>query len=204
MNPMKKFKIACVLLLGITMACKSQTGEVPNSDAQIRAALYAAPESMADEATVLGFDSNNEVVKLREGTNSLICVSDDPQRDGFNAVCYHKDVEPFMARGRQLRAEGKGRAEVIETRGAEIADGTLQAPPKGATLNIFYGPSDIHNPETGEVTGGNLRWVVYMPFETAETTGLPLKPPFPGAPWLMEPGTHRAHIMITPPVDENE
>ncbi|MEC7905826.1 MAG: hypothetical protein VYC82_01235 [Verrucomicrobiota bacterium] len=31
------------------------------------------------------------------------------------------------------------------------------------------------------------------------TTALPPAPAGPGAPWIMDAGTHRAHIMITPP-----
>jgi len=42
--------------------------------------------------------------------------------------------------------------------------------------------------------------VVYIPWATAASTGLPIKPAAPGMPWIMDPGTHRAHIMITPPV----
>jgi hypothetical protein len=42
-----------------------------------------------------------------------------------------------------------------------------------------------------------LRWVIYVPFATAETTGLSTKPVENG-PWLMDPGTPGAHIMITP------
>jgi len=44
-----------------------------------------------------------------------------------------------------------------------------------------------------------LRYVIYIPFATAESTGLPLAPSAPGMPWIMDPGTHRAHIMINPP-----
>ena len=33
---------------------------------------------------------------------------------------------------------------------------------------------------------------------TAETTGLPTKPHVKGMPWIMDPGTHRAHIMVGP------
>jgi hypothetical protein len=40
--------------------------------------------------------------------------------------------------------------------------------------------------------------VIYLPFATAESTGLSLKAS-PGAPWLMYPGTAGAHIMINPP-----
>ena len=57
----------------------------------------------------------------------------------------------------------------------------------------------IFDPETGEVTKGYLRYVIYIPFATPESTGLPLAPSEPGMPWIMDPGTHRAHIMINPP-----
>src|SRR5690606_40281405 len=59
-------------------------------------------------------------------------------------------------------------------------------------------PREGFNTETGEVTNGYLRYVVYIPYATAESTGLPLKPDVPGMPWIMDPGTHRAHIMINP------
>jgi hypothetical protein len=45
---------------------------------------------------------------------------------------------------------------------------------------------------------GTLRYVIYIPFATSESTGLPLKPEIPGGPWLMDAGTHRAHIMLNP------
>jgi len=40
-----------------------------------------------------------------------------------------------------------------------------------------------------------------MPFATAESTGLPERPVEPHHPWIMNPGTHRAHIMISPLVE---
>ena len=49
----------------------------------------------------------------------------------------------------------------------------------------------------GQVTNPYLRWVVYTPYATPESTGLSTAPG-PG-PWLMYPGTPGAHIMISPP-----
>jgi hypothetical protein len=43
------------------------------------------------------------------------------------------------------------------------------------------------------------RYVVYIPYATPDTTGIPLAPATPGGPWIMDAGTHRAHIMINPP-----
>ena len=45
---------------------------------------------------------------------------------------------------------------------------------------------------------GQYRYVIYTPFATTESTGLPSKPHAKGMPWLMDPGTYSAHIMVGP------
>ncbi|MEQ9567171.1 MAG: hypothetical protein RLN85_15385, partial [Pseudomonadales bacterium] len=105
-------------------------------------------------------------------------------------------------RGRELKKEGKSFKEKIDSREAEVKAGQWEMP-ANTSLFVLYGPDEVFNAETGEVTGANLRSVVYIPFATSESTGLPLKPAAPGMPWIMDPGTHRAHIMITPPTKEN-
>jgi len=37
-----------------------------------------------------------------------------------------------------------------------------------------------------------------MPWATSESSGLPKVPTAPNHPWIMNPGTNRAHIMISP------
>jgi hypothetical protein len=129
----------------------------------------------------------------------MICVADDPKKKGFNASCYHKDLEPFMARGRQLQKQGKSAKEIFDMREAEVKSGRLKMPKQPSSLFVLSAPDDRYDPATGEVKEGNYRYVVYIPYATAESTGLPLRPEAPGMPWIMDPGTHRAHIMITPP-----
>jgi hypothetical protein len=172
--------------------------QFPTKEAQIKSAILSAPEDLREGAKVYGFNAEGQLITLREGSNEMICLADDPNKDGFNSACYHKDLEPFMVRGRELRAEGKTMKEIFDTREAEVKAGKLTMP-ENTTLHIYYGSADILNLETGEVNGGNYRAVFYIPFATAESTGLPLKPEVAGGPWLMDPGTHRAHIMITPP-----
>ncbi len=169
-----------------------------SSEVQIKNALLAAPEEQREGAKVYGFNEENQLVVLREGTGDLICISDNPSEEGVNIACYHKSLEPFMARGRELRAAGKGRMEIFNMREEEVKAGKLYMPESPTTLHILYGPKETLNTETGEITGAKLRWVIYIPFATAESTGLPLSPSGPGYPWLMDPGTHRAHIMVTP------
>ncbi|HLT80360.1 MAG TPA: hypothetical protein VKZ86_04980 [Cyclobacteriaceae bacterium] len=172
--------------------------QTPNPSIRIKSAVLAAPEGLREGATVLGVDANGDVVVLRKGTNEMICLADDPKKDGLNVSCYHRDLEPFMARGRALQKEGKSFQEIFDIREAEVKAGKLSMPESPTTLFVFTAPREGFNTETGEVTNGYLRYVVYIPYATAESTGLPLKPDVPGMPWIMDPGTHRAHIMINP------
>ncbi len=186
------------LLIISFLICTSAIGQVNKKD-QINAALQAAPEGVRDGAHVYGFDKDGKFITLRKGTNNFIVRADDPNKDGFEIVCYPKDVEPFMARGRELKAEGKNRGEIFAIREKEMENGTLQKPGYGSTLQIYRGKDARYNPETGKVEGGSFRYVIYTPLATAKTTGLPERPNAAGHPWVMFPGLYRAHIMITPP-----
>lgn len=86
-----------ILLLVIVHASIAQ---IPSVEVQIKTAVLAAPEDKRDGAMVYGYNSKGEFVVLRKGTNELVCLTDDPNSPGFNVSCYHKDLEPFMARGR--------------------------------------------------------------------------------------------------------
>lgn len=176
----------------------SAYAQIPDENTQIKSASLAAPEEMRAGVTVLGFNSKGQLVTLNEGTNDLICLADDPNRKGFNAACYHKDLEPFMARGRALKAEGKSPKEIFDIREAEVKSGKLKMPSQPTTLHILYGPNGSYDEATGQMTETKYRYVIYIPYATPESSGLPTKPRAPGEPWLMDPGTHRAHIMVTP------
>ncbi|MEM1002375.1 MAG: hypothetical protein AAGH46_06985 [Bacteroidota bacterium] len=170
---------------------------IDTDEALVATALMAAPEVSRDSATVIGYNTKGEFVTFREGTNEFIVLVDDSGKDGFSAACYHKDLEPFMARGRELRADGKSRDEIFTIRGAEMASGDLSIP-TGTTLHIYYGPETNYDSKTNKVDQAILRYVVYLPYATAASTGLPEQPIAANHPWIMNPGTHRAHIMISP------
>lgn len=171
---------------------------IDNDEALIATALMAAPKESREGCKVIGYNMAGEFVTLREGNNEFIVLADDPNRDGFSAAAYHKDLEPFMARGRELKAEGKSRQEIFDIREEEIRSGKLQMGPPGSTLHIYFGPNAQYDPATFYVDGAIYRYVVYIPFATSETTGLPEEPISNNHPWIMDPGTHKAHIMISP------
>lgn len=149
----------------------------------------------------MGYNQKGELVTLRKGTNELICLADDPKQKGFSVSCYHQDLEPFMARGRELRKAGVSSDQIFETREKEAKSGKLKMPKQPTSLFVYSAAEEDMDTKTGEVKNGYLRYVVYIPWATAESTGLPLKPDAGASamPWIMYPGTHGAHIMINPP-----
>jgi hypothetical protein len=184
-----------ILVAGFAQSAATPSIPIPPPAAQIAAAVQAAPEDRREGAMVLGYDAAGAFVTLRPGTNDLVCLGDDPKAEGLNVACYHKDLEPFMARGRELLAQGIKSKEREETRWKEIESGAIAMPRAPRTLHVLTGSG--FDPATGVIADAYVRWVIYTPFATPETTGLPLRP-VEGGPWLMFPGTPTAHIMISP------
>lgn len=181
------------------LACFTLSMLMAQQDGVITLALKAAPEELREGAAVYRIKNKHELVVIRQGKNDLVCLADDPEQKGLNVSCYHKDLEPFMTRGRILRTEGKSFQEVFDIREKEVKEGKLKMPEQPSSLYVYTANEGDFDPATGEVKNGYLRYVIYIPYATAETTGLPLTPSAPGMPWIMDPGTHRAHIMINPP-----
>lgn len=168
--------------------CGDASAQVKPADAQIAEAVRAAPETMREGAGVLGYAESGEIAILREGSNSLLCLADDPTDERFEVACYHRDLEPFMARGRDLVTQGMTGAERQQTRWAEIEAGELAMPRTPSALYVLAANSAEEE--------GQTRMVIYVPFATAEELGLPVSPG-DGRPWLMMPGRPSAHIMIS-------
>lgn len=196
---MKTSNFLLAFFIPFTVFAQEDNGKVLPTEVQIRTAVLAAPEDQRDAAMVYGYDESGKMVVLREGTSNLVCLADDPGAEGISVSCYSKKLEPFMARGRQLKEEGHGMMEIREQRKQEVESGSLQMPDAPSMLYVLSGSEENYDRETGELEDAHLRYVIYTPFATTESTGLPDKPHAPGMPWLMDPGTHRAHIMITPP-----
>ncbi len=195
---MKNLFLLSVLFVGVLSNAQEISVNVLPEAIQIKTAVLPAPEADKEDAMVYGYNKQGDFVLLREGKNNLICLADDPAKKGISVSCYSKKLEPFMNRGRELSAEGKDFNEKREIRGMEVAKGLLEMPKEPSMTYIYYGTDEGYNAETGELTDGQFRYVIYTPFATTESTGLPAKPHAKGMPWLMDPGTFRAHIMVGP------
>jgi hypothetical protein len=192
---MKFAALIVLLILGPgASAGNAQETTAPVAREQVRQAVLAAPPSLRDGATVLGYGgarrTDDPLTVLREGTNELICLADDPAADGFHVACYQRDLDPYMRLGRRLREQGLDRSQVMDARYAAVEDGTLTMPTRAALYSITSdaGPADLE--------GARRLAVVYVPGATIEETGLPGRPDG-DSPWLMLPGTPWAHIMIS-------
>ncbi|MES1220843.1 MAG: hypothetical protein ABUT20_35410 [Bacteroidota bacterium] len=171
---------------------------LPSAGIQIKSALLAAPLEKRDSATVYGYSADTQLIVLRKGTNEMICLADNPNDSGFSVACYVKELEPFMQRGRELRKQGIKDDSLFNEREKEVKAGTLQMPTQPAALYVYSAKDKDFDRATGEVKNGYLRYVIYIPYATVASTGLPEQPSADGMPWIMHPGTHGAHIMINP------
>ena len=185
------FMVSTVFLAWVAAAA-----DIPSKEVQIAGAILAAPPELRDGAAVIGFDPKGEQVTIRGGKNEMVCLAHDPSTPAFNVACYHKDLEPFMARGRELLKQKVTGPKRNEIRFKEVEEGKVPMPREPRTLYVLTGSS--YDPATGKIQDQYLRWVIYTPFATPQSTGLSTKAS-DSAPWLMSAGTAGAHIMINPP-----
>jgi len=185
--------LVTLLILGSGGRFALAQAESPGPDDQIRQAVLAAPPSLRDGATVLGYGGaarpEDPLTVLREGGNGLICLADDPEVPGFHVACYQQSLDAYMRLGRRLRAQGMGRSAVMDARYEALQAGMIEMPARAALFSITSdGGAD-------DLEGARRLAVVYVPGATAEEIGLPARPDG-DSPWLMLPGTPWAHIMI--------
>lgn len=186
---------ASAFLLAMALPAASQ-GTIAPADEQIAAAVLPLPEEYRATATVLGYAPDGKLTTLRKGTGTMTCLADDPKVQQFHVACYHNAMEPFMARGRELRQSGITGTQVDTVRFREAKSGTLKVPTTPSSLYSLTGGSGF-DPQTKTAPGARWLYVVYIPYATSASTGLSDKPQ-DSAPWIMFPGTPKAHIMFTP------
>ncbi len=187
------------LFIGLVTALPAGlAGQVKSVDRQIAEAVTALSEGERAEATVYGYRAGSKLATIiRRGSNNFVCLADVPGDERFQVSCYHKGLDPFMALGRELRAEGMEQTDVMQHRIDAIQAGKLVIPPN-SILYSHFGVGDIDS-ITGVPDSVATLSVLYVPGATATSTGLPERPGGTGEPWLMQSGMHRAHIMIGGP-----
>jgi len=194
---MRIFVLATLGILASTASAQTQaSAATPSAEQQIASAVLPLPTEFRASATVLGYAAGAKLTTLRRGTGPFVCLASDPTLDRFHVACYHRSLEPFMARGRALRAAGITQLEKVDSaRFAEVKSGALKMPAHPAALYSLTGGR--FDAATGTVPGARPLVVIYVPNATTESTGLSASPSG-STPWIMFPGTPKAHIMVTP------
>jgi hypothetical protein len=192
---MRVFTGLSLTLMVVATGASAQTQSIPPADDQIAAAVLPLPADARPTATVLGYNSDGKLTTLRKGTGTMICLADDPKIAAFHVACYHDAMEPFMARGRELRTSGVTGPQVDSVRFREAKSGALKIPNNPSSLYSLTGGA--FDPATKTAPGARWLYVVYIPYATGASTGLSEKP-LPNAPWIMFAGTPKAHIMFQP------
>ena len=187
------FGLSAALVL-LPAALVAQNDVRPAAE-QIAGATLPLPKDLREGAGVMGYKTAGKLEVLRAPKNGMICLANDPSAAQFHVACYAESMEPFMARGRELREKGTAGTQVDTIRFAEVKSGKIKMPAQAA-LYQMTGPKGDFNPATGLAPHSPSNYVMYMPFATALTTGLSTKPDG-NKPWLMYPGTPKAHIMIS-------
>ena len=196
---MRMIRCSIALCLApVLLDAQAPAKDAPPVAQQVAAAVLALPMEFRASARVLGYQgTSRQLAMVHPGKGPFTCLASDPAAAQFHVSCYHESLEPFMARGRALRASGVKGDQVDSARFAEVRAGRLAMPKQAAALYSLFGPPGTFDAATGTAAKAKPLFVVYMPGATAASTGLPAKPA-EGAPWIMFPGTPKAHIMFEP------
>jgi hypothetical protein len=191
--------LCALLLTPVALTAQDNNTSAPalSAEQQIAVAVLPLPADMRDGATVLGYGADGKLASLRRGTGDMTCLAPNPGGPRFHVACYHRSLEPFMARGRALRASGVTGDGVDSARFREIRRGRLAMPRAPASLYSLTGDWSTLDAATLTAKGARPLFVISGPFATAKSTGLSDKPAR-GTPWLMGAGTPKAHIMFVP------
>jgi hypothetical protein len=194
---MRSLVAGALLVVSTVAGAQAPAATILPPAEQIEQAVLPLPRDLRDGASVLGYAADGKFTSLRAGTGSMVCLASNPQVERWHVACYHKSLEPFMARGRELRTQGILGTQVDSVRFREAKEGKLKLPSEPAMLYSLTGPKDSFDPATKSAPKANPLFVVYMPYSTSESTGLSAQPQR-GSPWVMFPGTPKAHIMFVP------
>tara|TARA_Y100001949_G_C15917164_1_gene299558 strand:- start:8 stop:577 length:570 start_codon:yes stop_codon:yes gene_type:complete len=174
------------LLLLVPVVVESAQSDTPPVEQQIEEAVNPLPESMRESAAVWGYDDAGTLVLLREGTSNISCIANDASvLRGYVVTCYYQGMEAYVKRSMDLTKNGADTPERMRTLKAELDDGSLTLPDRGV----------IYERAGNDQEFSDVGMKVFLPNATPQSTGL-TSLPSRQHPWLREPGTSQAHIMI--------
>ena len=160
--------------------------EAGASQAEVDAALLAAPAQLKDQATVIKWKPDQTYTTLRKGTNRLVCYdrSGFPLQQAFSIECTMLGNLDRAAQNMKIEALGD-RAKAQAAFDEAEKNGSRVKPEFGSVWYHIQGADQARG--RGHVT-------IAMPGATTATLGLPDNGRGGGV-WIMNAGTTTAHLM---------
>src|SRR6478672_950643 len=181
-------------LSGLTIATAA-SALTPQSTAQlISSALTPLPAQLRNGATVVHFvPSPPHMETVRQGSNGITCIADNPVDDRLETMCYRDSFLPVLYRGFEV-----GEAQVE----AEIKSGKLQLSRDPTAGYRCSGPIAGYDAATGKTDSTIECWQsIHNPYRTAAEIGVPDESELPedqqkDIPYVMSGGTYWSHVML--------
>lgn len=156
---------------------------------QVEAALGLLPPEARAGAEILVPDASGFIVH-RAGTNGWSCRVWTPA-ERLAANCHHRVLRGKIDMERRLSADGMSGAAVREHLADALRTGRLSIP--RGSVEISGSGELVGDAEVPHVM--DVYYLVYFPFESAKSLGVPTEDPGGGGPWLHHGGTADAHLM---------
>jgi hypothetical protein len=156
------------------------------SQADLEAALLAAPANLKEGATVVKWKPDFTYDTLRKGTNRLVCYdrSGFPLQQPFSIEC--TSIANLDRASQNMKAEATGdRVKSEAMLDAAEKNGTRVKPEYGSVWYHLSGPDREH---------ARTHMTIAVPGATTQSLGLP-ENGRGGGVWIMNAGTTTAHLM---------
>ena len=185
-------------LLAAAVVAMSASGSLlaQSDQALIAQAVRPLPEDLRADATVYRYDpGTGERIVLRQGSNQVECRPKD--EEGFTR-CSPTANASRSDMSAKLRAQGMSDEDIAATLVSAEARGLIRPRIFGALSYRLYDEPDRIQ----------LLWIISVPDATPEQLGMPTGSQRDnslagrGTPWMMNPGTSGAHLMI--PINATE
>lgn len=183
-------RITTLLTAVVLASCASGSTLAQSTQELIAEAVRPLPEDLRANATVYRYDSTSgDRIVLRQGSNHVECRPKD--EEGFTR-CSPTANASRSDMSAKLRAQGMSDEDVSATLETAEARGLVNPRIFGSlSYRLFDEPDRIQ-----------LLWIISVPNATPEQLGMPTGSQRDnslagrGTPWMMNPGTPGAHLMI--------
>lgn len=184
-------KTLTILLVCLGIAWTTQAQNTNNQE-KIESAMSAAPKSIAENATIKDWptEEGGEMTLLRKGSNNYTCLPDMPDTPGNDPMCLD---EPWL----KWADAWMNKKDLVITKmgfGYMLQGGT----PESNTDPYANGPTDDNEWLTEAVP----HLMILVP-DAKMLEGLPVTPDS-GGPWVMWKNTPYVHIMAPMPMYQPE